>query len=172
METVQTLTEARDAAAQSFEELESQIARARLEGDGEALARLRGRRDVAMREADEANDAIALAEERGREDRLASEAARRQEAVAEAKRIAAERLDAAREVDGALAALEAAVSRYRTLGRDLGRLTGSSASVARRDSPNMRWAIWAAAPESAELLCVPFANGHRRRSLAQLEAGQ
>jgi hypothetical protein len=170
-ETTQTLMEARDRAASDFESLERQIAQARLDGDKKALEKLRAHRDDAIRDADEANDALILAEEQERTEADQTKVKRRREATKEAECVQAERLNAAGRVDKALVELEQAVTRYQALGRELGRLTGSGSAIARKESQNMRWSIWASAERTAELLCVPFANGHRRKTLAELEAG-
>lgn len=170
METVQTLTEARDDAVRSSKDIEGKIAHARLEGDDKALARLRGRRDAALRDADEADGAIALAEEREQQAREEAKALRGRELVKEVKRVRAERLKAAAKVDEALVALEKAMTGYRLLGRELGILTKTSTVIARRESQHIRWAVWKSAEGTADLMCVPFANGGRRKKLVELEA--
>jgi hypothetical protein len=187
VETVKTLTEARDIASRNLEEMERQIAHARLNGDEAALKKLRKERDTALRDSGEANDAIYLAEKRECRERKEVEAGLQREQSGKIKalaneRLAAadevddalanERLAAADEVDDALATLERKVERYRSLGRELGSMTGTGSAIARKESQNMRWAIWAEAEQTAELLCVPFANGRRRRTLAQLEDGK
>jgi hypothetical protein len=172
VETVKTLTEARDIASRNLEEMERQIAHARLNGDEAALKKLRKERDTALRDSGEANDAIYLAEKRECRERKEVEAGLQREQSGKIKALANERLAAADEVDDALATLERKVERYRSLGRELGSMTGTGSAIARKESQNMRWAIWAEAEQTAELLCVPFANGRRRRTLAQLEDGK
>ena len=168
-ETVETLTRARDDAALEFERAEGEIARARLEGDGEALARLRVARDAALRDADEAGDALALAHEIAAAERVASEGEADAARELRVRELRAERLEAARAVDDALAALEAAVAGYTAVGRELGAVTRTSSAISRKESQNMRWAIWASAERTAALLRVPFANGRRRARLSELE---
>ncbi|MEM7120554.1 MAG: hypothetical protein AAF563_04705 [Pseudomonadota bacterium] len=171
-ETVESLTSTRDEAVRELGNVEGLIAQARLEADDRKLGRLRGRRERALRDIDEASSAIALANEVEAAERAAAQAEAAAARDRRVREIAAERLHAAAGVDEALIALEAAVSRYQALGRELGSLTGSWSAIARKESQNLRWGIWASAERTAGLLCVPYANGHRRRTLAQMEGAK
>ena len=126
------------------------------------------------RYAEELSGAIDLAAERERraaEQEAESRRLRHAEAAAD---VAGRRLEAAEEVDAALAGLAAAVEGYEALGRGLaaelrgaGREDGNR--IARNVSPFLRWAVHRNALRCAELMEVPRAKANRRVPLAELE---
>ena len=171
-ETVQTLTKARDDTNRDLADVDRQIAKARLHGNRKALLELRDRRIAALRDVDEIHRAINLAEENEAAEAAVTEADVKKVREQRVGELRAKRLNAATEIDRAFSNLERAVADYQELGRELGLLTKTGTAITRKESQNMRWSLWASAERTAALLCVPFANGHRRKTLAQLEGGK
>ncbi len=158
----------RDTAAAEVPEL-------LLDGEEAKLKARRRLRDRAAGEVRDIEDAIACLSHRKRKVDEDAEAERKRAAREEAKRIAAERIQAARVVDQALSALEAAVTKHEALGRDLAKAMSAAGCpeagrISRAASQNLRWAAWRSADTAADLMGVPFANGRRRKSLAELNA--
>lgn len=158
----------RDTAAAEVPEL-------LLDGKEAKLKTRRRERDQAADEARDIEEAIACLSEREHKAEEKDEAERKRTARKEVNRIASERIQAARVVDQALCALEAVVTKHEALGRDLAKAMRAAGCpdvgrISRSASQNLRWATWRSAETTAELLGVPFANGHRRKSLAELDA--
>lgn len=158
----------RDTAAAEVPEL-------LLNGEEAKLKARRRQHDQAAGEARDIEDAIACLSRRKQKADEDARAERRRAAREQANGLAAERIEAARVVDQALFALEAAVTKHEALGRDLAKAMAAAGCpdagrISRAASQNLRWAAWRSAETAADLMGVPFANGHRRKSLAELDA--
>lgn len=145
-----------------------------LDGDEAKARKCRQQREEAAAEAADIKAAIGHLARRERAERDKAEAEHRKEVILRAKRLAADREEAASVVDASLVALEKAVGRHRALGLELSRLLKSADicddRIARMASQDLRWATWESAPEASELLQVPRAPSRRRRSLEALQA--
>ena len=133
---LEMLTRRREEAQRRRDRADAAIPAAVLDGEEREIEDLRRERRDAAEEAGDLEGAIDLAAERERREREAAEAERRRGLMADAASLADGRTEAAKEVDGALAALEAAVIRHRDIGTVLSRALRAAGAGDDRIAPH------------------------------------
>tara|TARA_R110002072_G_scaffold93924_2_gene207982 strand:+ start:7724 stop:8260 length:537 start_codon:yes stop_codon:yes gene_type:complete len=165
------LRERADAAEARLQVIEDEIASAILDGNDQAVARLRVERNRLFDDVSDLASAEAVVAERARRDQEDRQARKRKETITEAGRLETRRRKAAVNLDDALKDLEAAWLEHEQLCAALER-TSTPLRTGRLLDLNVRKrmmfsAFWLAAPKTASSLGLGFSPGHKRKPMAE-----